>query len=277
MALICLASPTGGAGRTTLAANLALALARARRHVIALDLDPQNALGLHFGLDPADAFGFLSTLRYAADSRAAWRAALRTTPHNVSFLPHGLVGLDGANSLSQALASAPDSLASAVRDMLAIPNVTVVADLPSGPSPALAAILPLTRLMIVPLLPDPACMAQIPVIESGRFGGNPASSGPATLPSERVALILNQLDVRTRLKRAISDAAVLHFGQRLIGTVRYDELVPEAMAAQRLIADLSPECGPAHDIAAVAASILTRLYGAPASGPGLPPRSGGLE
>lgn len=71
MPLICFASPTGGTGRTTLAANVARELSRAGARVIALDLDPQNALGFHFGLDLRDAFGFLATLRYAADPNAA--------------------------------------------------------------------------------------------------------------------------------------------------------------------------------------------------------------
>lgn len=264
MGLICVASPAGGVGRTTIAANLAAALAKAQRRVIALDLDPQNALGLHFGMDPKDAFGFLSTLRYAADGRAAWRAALRTTKDNVSFLPHGQVGLDGANSLAQALASAPDSLASAVRDMLANPNVTVVADLPSGPSPALAALIPLTNLLLIPLRADPTSMAQLPAIESGRFTGSAAASGPTILSDERIAFVLNQVEMRGRLERAIADAAVLHLGQRLIGTIRYDEIVPEAMAAQRLLADVSAQSGAAQDLAALATIVGSQLYGAAA-------------
>ncbi len=52
MPLICVCSPKGGVGKTTLAANLAWALARAGSKVLALDFDVQNALRLHFGVPP---------------------------------------------------------------------------------------------------------------------------------------------------------------------------------------------------------------------------------
>jgi hypothetical protein len=48
MPLICVCSPKGGVGKTTLTANLAYALARSGSKVLALDFDVQNALRLHF-------------------------------------------------------------------------------------------------------------------------------------------------------------------------------------------------------------------------------------
>jgi cellulose synthase operon protein YhjQ len=248
-------------GRTTLVANIARELARGTRRVIALDLDPQNALGMHFGLDLRDAFGFLSTLRYAADGRAAWRAALRSTPYGVSFLPHGQVGLDGANAITQALGSSSELLADPVREMLGVPDVTVLADLPSGPSPAFAALLSLTDLLVVPLLAEPVSMAQLPGIESGRFSGGPAGAGQPVLAHNKVAFVLNQADPRGRLGRAIVDAAVLHLGHRLLGIVHRDEHVPEAIAAQRLLVETMPDCRAARDMTAVAKVIATRVDG----------------
>ena len=50
MPLICVCSPKGGVGKTTLAANLAYSLARTGSKVLALDFDVQNALRLHFGV-----------------------------------------------------------------------------------------------------------------------------------------------------------------------------------------------------------------------------------
>lgn len=48
MPLICVCSPKGGVGKTTLAANLAYSLARTGSKVLALDFDVQNALRLYF-------------------------------------------------------------------------------------------------------------------------------------------------------------------------------------------------------------------------------------
>jgi len=263
MPLICFASPTGGAGRTTFAANIARLLARkVGARVVALDLDPQNTLGLYFGLDLQDSFGFLSTLHYAEDGRAAWRAALRGTHYGVSFLPHGSVSLAGANAISSALAHDPEMLAAPMREMLSIPDVTVVADLPSGPSSALAAILPLTDLLIVPLLADAVSMSQIPAIESGRFTDGFGGNGGPGIGADRVTFVLNQLDVRTRLGRVTGDAAVLHLGTRLLGVVHRDEHVPEAVAAQRLVVDLTPEARASQELTAIANVVSGRLGGA---------------
>jgi cellulose synthase operon protein YhjQ len=260
MPLICVASPNGGVGRTTLAANIArLLVGLMGGRIVALDLDAQNTLGLHFGLDLRDAFGFLATLRYAADGRAAWRAALRSSPSGVSYLPHGLVGLEGANAISTALSADPEILTASVREMLSLPNVTVVADLPAGFSPALAAILPVTDLLVVPFLGDAVSMSQLPMVESGRLTGGFGQDGRPGLPPERVAFVVNQLDVRTRLGRATADTAVLHLGARLLGVVHRDEHVPEAVAAQRLVVDVTPEARASQEIAAVASAIVARL------------------
>ena len=53
MNVIAIVSAKGGVGKTTLTANLATALDRLGVATLLLaDLDPQNALGLHFGVDP---------------------------------------------------------------------------------------------------------------------------------------------------------------------------------------------------------------------------------
>jgi cellulose synthase operon protein YhjQ len=238
-------------GRTTLAANVSRELARAGERVIAIDLDSQNALGMHFGLDLRDAFGFLATLRFAADPRAAWRAAMRSTPSGVSFLPFGHVGLDGAVSVATATAERPDMLAVALRDMLSMTGIIVVVDTPGGASSALAATLPYTDLLAVPVLPTPANAAQLPAIEAGRFGGS--------LPAGRQMFVINQWGAPGRLSGAVGEGVRRHLGARLLGAVRYDEAVPEAGAAQRMVCDMAPHAVAATDLINLSASILQRL------------------
>ena len=213
MPLLCITSPKGGVGKTTLAANIAWELARKGNRVIAVDLDPQNSLGLHFGMDLRDPLGFMSVLRDAQDPRAAWRSALRTSPSGVPYLPHGQLSMEAANLLAQAIAANPDLLFASVRDMLATPGLTVIADMPPGPSPVLTALLPHADLLGVVLLVDAASLSQIPAIESGRAYG----AAGASLAPGRIGFILNQLDIRTRLGRASGDSAARHLGQRLLG------------------------------------------------------------
>ena len=55
--LIAVASPKGGVGKTTCAAHLAYGIAAAGYRTLALDLDPQNSLRLHFGIPLGEAGG----------------------------------------------------------------------------------------------------------------------------------------------------------------------------------------------------------------------------
>ncbi len=248
MPLICFASPVGGVGRTTLVANVARELACTGQRVIAIDLDSQNALGTHFGMDLRDAFGFLATLRFASDPTTAWRAALRASPSGVSFLPFGQVGLDGAVSVATSLAERSDMIGAALRDMLSHSGVIILADLPSGATAAFSALLPFVDLVVLPLLPVPAHAAQLPGVLGGRFAGS--------LPAERLCFVINQWDMPGKLSRAIGDGMLAHLDQRVIGVVRHDDTVPEAAAAQRMVTDMAPHCGAAEDIVQLAASIL---------------------
>src|SRR5205823_4787828 len=87
MPLICFASPKGGVGKTTLAANIADALRRTGRRVLTLDFDPQNTLRLHYGVALNDGAGFTADL----PKRPDWRNATRQTASGVLLLPHGAI------------------------------------------------------------------------------------------------------------------------------------------------------------------------------------------
>lgn len=254
MPLLSLASPTGGVGRTVLAAQLASVLTRLGERVVAIDLDPQNALGVQFGVDLADAFGFMATLRYAEDPRTAWRAALRSSPSGASFLPFGQVGLEGAVTVAQALAERPEMLTLALADMLAIDDVLVIVDLPAGASLAMAAVLPYTDLLLVPVLPDPASIAQIRAVEAGRFAG-----GARGIDPQRISFVLNRSDAPGAQTWLLADSLRQHLGARLAGEVRHDDMVIEALLARRLVVESHPQANAARDIVALAVSLQQRL------------------
>ena len=250
MPLICFASPKGGVGKTTLAANIAGFIARSGVRVIALDLDPQNALRLHFGVPLTDTSGFTSRLAQRPD----WRSALRPTSSGVQLLPYGATDMPGAVQLAGEVARFPALLDAPVRDVLSDPSVWLVADTPPGPSAMLATLLPLADLLVTVLLVDATSVSSIPTLESGS-----AYAANGTSQATDQVVVLNQLDARTRLGRPIAEAASQHLGTRLLGIVYRDEHVAEAIAAQKLMVEYAPGAKATHDLAAVSRAIMTRL------------------
>jgi cellulose synthase operon protein YhjQ len=247
MPVICFASPKGGVGKTTLVANVAGQLARSGKRVIALDLDPQNAIRLHFGIALQDAHGFITTLGRQPD----WRNGLRPTSSGVSILLHGGVDLKAANQLSADLARTPALLADPVRQIAAEPDTWLIVDTAPGPTSSLSATLPFVSLLVVVLLVDSASISLIPTIESGAAFG--------TDNQVPWGVVLNQFDSRTRLGPVIANGAARHLQKRLLGTIYRDESVVEAAAAQKLASDYAPSGKAAHDIAALTGEIVARL------------------
>ena len=245
MPLICFASPKGGVGKTTLAANVGRELARAGRDVVVLDLDPQNALRLPFGVRLDDPVAFTAQLR----ARPDWRRCLRATSSGVGLLAHGACDLVAAMALAAAVGAEPELIAAPLRDLLSRPGLYVVADTMPGPTPMLAAVLPLADLVVTVLLGDAGSVSLIPAVEGG------ASYGVMPLSPARFAYVLNQYDPRTRLGPPIADAVARHLGKRLLGRVYRDENVAEALAAQKLVADYAPGSKAAQDMALLAAAV----------------------
>lgn len=261
MPLVAFVSPKGGVGKTTLAASVAALIAARGHEVIALDLDPQNALRLHLGLAVREEGGFVSGLQ----SGESWRGALRRTPHGVSLLPHGEVEPRRALELARRLMDEPEILAGPVREMLADPRRIVVLDSPPGASAALSAVLPMIDLPVAVLLADGGSACLLPQIADGRFLGHGTL---AARTAERMVLALNQVDLDSPLPLAVLDCAESAMGGRLLGVVARDAAVAEALADRRLPMELAGSRA-AEDLALLAEAVLARLaLPRPAAAPG---------
>jgi cellulose synthase operon protein YhjQ len=260
MPLIAFASPKGGVGKTTLAANTAHDFARLGRRVVVLDLDAQNALGMHFGADPYERAGFITSLKEYPDPRRAWQAHLQETPSGISLLPHGHATFAQTFAINADLISQPELLLAPLQDILKDPEVIIIADTPPGAAVASSVIASIVDYMVVVLLSDAASIVQLPKIDGkGMYRG--ASGTP--FPMERIGFVVNQIDMRSRLSRASAEAAERHLGPRLLGRVYRDEHVPEALARQSSVADYAPASKAAQDMTAIALKVATAVAPGP--------------
>jgi cellulose synthase operon protein YhjQ len=264
MPLICITSPKGGVGKTTIAANLAHALCRAGRRVLAVDFDPQNALRLHFGVPLGEPAGFVANLPRRPD----WRVMARETASGVRLLPHGSLDARGALAISTALERDPALIDTPLRSMLEDSGLVVVADTAPGPSRALAALVPHATIVAVVLHPDGGSCAMLPELESGRFLGRGTLGG---LLAARMRIVLNQVDPGSRLSDEVASAMLRHFGSRLFGAVCRDPAVAEALASQGLVADHAPGSQAAEDLVELARAVDQALDIAAPAPPALAP------
>ena len=166
-------------------------------------------------------------------------------------------------ALDAAVTADPDLLLQPLRDILATPEIWLVADTAPGPSPLLEALLRCTDLLVTVLLTDAASVSLIPSLERGGMLADEWAA-QAGVPSR---FVLNQFDPRTRLGGVILDAARQHLGDRLLGVVYRDEHVAESIAAQKLLADYASASKATHDIAAIARGVLALMRSAGQDGP----------
>ncbi|MFC0409475.1 cellulose biosynthesis protein BcsQ [Roseomonas elaeocarpi] len=240
MPLICFASPKGGVGKTTLSANIAHELQRNGRRVLAIDFDPQNALRLHFGMSMRDGAGWSNGMPAQVD----WQSALRSTSSGVTLLPYGSLDLHAALTLDAAVARQPDLIRGPMQALLSDPDLTIVADLPPGPSATLALLAPMATVLLCVLKAEVISAALLPEIESGRFLGQAVGSEI----TRRLRVVINEVDMASRPSRAAAEAVARHAGWRLLGAVTRDEALMEALACQKLLLETTTRSQAADDI-----------------------------
>lgn len=155
MPLVCVCSPKGGVGKTTVTANLAWALARAGSKVLAIDFDVQNALRLHFGVPLSDGRGYVAKAGESSD----WSQSVLTAGGNIFVLPYGDATEAQRLDFEQRLANDSHFLQRGLGTLLNYPGLVIIADFPPGPNPALKAVSRIADLHLITLLADTASLS----------------------------------------------------------------------------------------------------------------------
>lgn len=249
--ILSIVSAKGGVGKTTLAANLALALSQGRT-VVALDLDPQNALRLHLGVATHDIDG---VGRATLEARPWATAAFDSAQPRLVVLPYSELNESDRDAFEVHLSNHPDWLPQGLKGLGLGDNDVVVIDTPPGPSLYQQQVLRAAHFVLVVVLADAASYATLSAMEGliDRYcAGREGFLGSAYL--------INSVNVGSALSRDVVKVMRAHLGDRVLPhVVHQDEAVREALAFDKLVLQYSPHSEASHDISQVVAWLNLRL------------------
>lgn len=253
--IIAVVSGKGGVGKSTVAANFSVALQREGQSVLAVDLDPQNALHHHFGLE-SEAGCAPSTAGIAlADSAGQqWQDNCLLGASGVRILPYGEIDESRRRVFEGQLEQDPDWLAHLLADLQLADGTLVIIDTPPGPSVYLRQVLAVANLALVVSLSDAASYNTLPMMD-GLI---------KTYAGERedffgVSYLINQVELSRKLSQDITRIMCDVLGDKVLGLVRRDPSITEALAYNRNVLDYDSRGMGCHDLLASARAILAKL------------------
>lgn len=252
MSVIGVVSMKGGAGKTSATANLATAMATklGPGRVSVVDLDPQNALHLHFGLDSSQTLGVCEQSLRGGD----WGDVASVSKFGVLCLPFGAVSEPDREAFEALLADEPDWVGRQLKHAGLGNDAVVLIDTPPGPSVYLKQVFSCADLVLIVLLADAGSYATIPAMESW------LDEMARLHPQLASVYVLNQVDKREALNCDVAEVLHRHLGTRLapIG-IHSDEAVSEALAFQQPVLAYDPHGQASHDLARLATWLIDAL------------------
>jgi len=254
ISVIAVVSAKGGVGKSTMAANLATAMHKQGRPVLAVDLDPQNALHHHFQVQPGQERDAACGISQADQD---WQAIGIPSCAGVFVLPYGSVSEDRRRAFESQLDDEPLWLAHQLSDLQLADGAVVIIDTPPGPSLYLQQALAVANVALIVSLSDAASYTALPLIENLI----------KTYTAERtdflgMTYLINQLDSSRQLSKDITQIMLGQLGQQVVGVVHRDQSISEALAYNRDVMEYDPNGRGCLDVVNCAKTILDRLAAA---------------
>ncbi len=240
MQVLAFISGKGGVGKTTLAANMAVALSQRKKKVLLIDLDPQNAQRFHLGMDPEEIAGLVR--------EGIVPTSIFDSPFDVSFIPFGRVSEPELEDFEAQLRLNPYWVANGIRALGENTFDFVILDTPPGPSVYLHQALSAANLALVVLLADAASFATIEKISSlvEEYTSDRSNF-------EGMYLLINQMPIHSKLGHQVRSALYANYAAQLVpAAIHRDPRVSQALAFERPVLQYEPGCKASLDIQYVA-------------------------
>jgi cellulose synthase operon protein YhjQ len=240
MQIITFISGKGGVGKTTLAANIAVALAQQKKRVVMIDLDPQNALRLHLGMDAEEIAGLIR--------EGISPSSMFDSPFGVKFIPFGRANESELEDFESELELNLSWVLDGINSLIASNFDFVILDTPPGPTVYLhQALMAATKALLV-VMADAASFATIPKTISlvEQYTANRQNfSG--------LSLLINQMPAQSKLGHQVRSALYANYANKLVPvTIHKDTHVAQALAFERPVLQYEPACKASLDIQSVA-------------------------
>jgi cellulose synthase operon protein YhjQ len=240
MKIITFISGKGGVGKTTLAANIAVALAQRKKRVVMIDLDPQNAQRLHLGMDPDEIAGLIR--------EGISPSSLFDSPFGIKFIPFGRVNEVELEEFESELELHPNWVLDGINSLTASDFDFVIIDTPPGPTVYLHQAMMAAHKALVVVFADAASYATIPKIISlveQYTADRQDFSG--------LSLLINQMPVQSKLGHQVRSALYANYAGKLVPVaIHKDTHVAQALAFERPVLQYEPACKASLDIQSVA-------------------------
>lgn len=255
---LSLCSATPGAGCTTIASHLVLAMQRLGRHAVVLDGDPRNQVRLHFGMDPRERDGWwIKDGEPFCFSDAAYVAAPALDAAQISahFIPFGesSVMLE-ADSNYQTMVRSPKALEHGLAESAFADDAIVFITTSDQFSLLQYQALSIADEVIAVATPNPLWQLQL-----SRFYQTIRSTRAEHDNSFRV--LVNQCRPEVRLCNDMVQLMQAEISAEVMIplVLHQDQHVPEALATQQLVDDYQPAAQFAKEVDALALWLQAQL------------------